>query len=132
LCEASFSQRREGAKLAKAFAENSAWLERAPDERLKMSEIEDSERESAFVTLAHFAKSIEAEMARELLANNGINAILQGSYFGGLEPLLTPGGFSEIQLLVPEEEFERARQLYEAFFESERQALNEDEEIEDV
>jgi len=97
-----------------------------------MSEIEDSERESAFVTLAHFAKSIEAEMARELLANNGINAILQGSYFGGLEPLLTPGGFSEIQLLVPEEEFERARQLYEAFFESERQALNEDEEIEDV
>jgi Putative prokaryotic signal transducing protein len=99
---------------------------------MKMSEIEDNERESAFVTLAHFAKSIEAEMARELLANNGINAILQGGYFGGLEPLLTPGGFSEIQLLVPEEEFERARQLYEAFFESERQALNEDEEIEDV
>jgi hypothetical protein len=57
---------------------------------------------------------------------------LQGAFFGGLEPLLTPGGFSEIQLLVPEDEFERARQLYEAFFESDRQALNEDEEIEDV
>jgi len=94
--------------------------------------MEDREGEINFVTLAHFAKSIEAEMARELLANNGINAILQGGYFGGLEPLLTPGGFSEIQLLVPEEEFEHARQLYEAFFESERQALNEDEEIEDV
>jgi hypothetical protein len=92
----------------------------------------DSEQASPFIPLAHFAKSIEAEMARELLANNGIDAILQGGYFGGLEPLLTPGGFSEIQLLVPEEEFERARQLYEAFFESERQALNEDEEIEDV
>src|SRR5262249_37816731 len=101
-------------------------------ERMKMIEIEGSERKGAFVTLAHFAKSVEAEMARELLANNGIDAILQGGYFGGLQPLLAPGGFSEIQLLVPEDEFERARQLYEAFFESERQALNEDEEIEDV
>lgn len=97
-----------------------------------MSEMEDREREINFVTLAHFAKSIEAEMARELLANNGVDAVLQGAFFGGLEPLLTPGGFSEIQLLVPEDEFERARQLYEAFFESDRQALNEDEEIEDV
>jgi putative signal transducing protein len=97
-----------------------------------MSEMEDSERGINFVTLAHFARAIEAEMARELLANNGIDAILQGAYFGGLEPLLAPGGFLEIQLLVPEDEFEHARQLYEAFFESERQALNEDEEIEDV
>ena len=94
--------------------------------------MEDSEREINFVTLARFAKSTEAEMARELLANSGINAVLQGGYFGGLEPLLTPGGFSEIQLLVPEDEFERARQLYEAFFKSELQALTEDEEIEDV
>jgi hypothetical protein len=99
---------------------------------MTMSEIEDYEREIAFVTLAHFAMSAEAEMARELLANNGINAVLQGAFFGGLQPLLTPGGFSEIQLLVPEDEFERARQLYEAFFGSGRQALNEDEEVENV
>jgi hypothetical protein len=97
-----------------------------------MSEIEVPEREINFVTLAHFANSIQAEMARELLANNGINAILQGASFGGLEPLLTTGGFSEIQLLVPDDEFERARQLYEAFFESEYQALDEDEEVKDV
>ena len=97
-----------------------------------MSETEDREREISFVTLAHFAKSIEAEMARELLANNGIDAILQGAYFGGLQPLLMTGGFSEIQLLVPEDEFERAQQLYEAFFESEHQALDEDEEVKDV
>ena len=97
-----------------------------------MSEMEDSERGINFVTLAHFARSIEAEMARELLANNGIHAVLQGGYFGGLEPLLTPGGFSKIQLLVPEGEFERARQLYETFFGSEGPALGENEEIEDV
>jgi len=97
-----------------------------------MSETEDRGREDRFVTLAYFAKSSEAEMARELLANNGVNAILQGAFFGGLEPLLTPGGFSEIQLLVPEDELERGRQLYEAFFESEQQALNEDEEVKDA
>ncbi|MGE0132237.1 MAG: DUF2007 domain-containing protein [Blastocatellales bacterium] len=97
-----------------------------------MNETEDREQEVSFVTLAHFAKSAEAEMARELLANNNVNAILQGAFFGGLEPLLTPGGYSEIQLLVPEDELERARQLYEAFFESEHQALNEDEEIKDA
>lgn len=97
-----------------------------------MSEAGDREQEISFVALAHFAKSSEAEMARELLANNGVNAILQGAFFGGLEPLLTPGGFSEIQLLVPEDELERARQLYEAFFESEQEALSEDEEVRDA
>ena len=97
-----------------------------------MSEMEDPEQEVPFVALAHFANSAEAEMARELLVNNGIDAILQGVYFGGLEPLPLPGGFSEIQLLAPESEFERARQLYEAFFESEHQALDEGEEVKDV
>jgi hypothetical protein len=87
------------------------------------------ERDGSFVTLAHFAKSTEAEMARELLANNGIDAVLQGGYFGGLEPLLTPGGFSKIQLLVPEDELDAERQLYEAFFENERLALEEDEDV---
>lgn len=96
-----------------------------------MSEIKDSQREGAFVALAHFANSAEAGMARELLANNGVDAVLQGVYFGGLEPLLTTGGFSEIQLLVPENELERARQLYEAFFESEQQALEENQEAQD-
>jgi len=97
-----------------------------------MNGIEDQRQEINFVALAHFAKSAEAEMARELLANNGVDAILQGANFGALEPLLVPGGFSEIQLLVPEHEFERAQQLYEAFFESDQQALKEDEEIKDA
>jgi len=97
-----------------------------------MGAIEDQGREINFVTLAHFAKSAEAEMACELLANNGVDAILQGANFGALEPLLMPGGFSEIQLLVPEDQFERAEQLYEAFFESDQQALKEDEEIQDA
>ncbi|MBO0861853.1 MAG: DUF2007 domain-containing protein [Chloracidobacterium sp.] len=81
-----------------------------------MSVNEDSDQEGMFVTLAHFAKSIEAEMARELLANNGIDAVLNGASSIWLEPLVEPGGFSRIQLLVPDFELERARQLYDAFF----------------
>ena len=55
-------------------------------------------------------------MVCELLARNGINALLQGGNFGALEPLLLPGGYSEIKLAVAESDYERARQLYEAFF----------------
>jgi hypothetical protein len=97
-----------------------------------MSEILDPERETSFVTLANFPNTAEAEMARELLINNGVGAVLQGDFHGGLEPALTPARFSEVELLVPEGEFERARQLYEAFFEGERQALDEGEEVPDA
>src|SRR5215468_9420199 len=99
---------------------------------MKMSESEDNDREGAFVTLAHFAKSIEAEMARELLANNGIDAVIQGASSIWLEPLLEPGGFSKIQLLVPEDKLERAREIYEAFFGGEAlRELEDDEEVYD-
>ncbi len=89
---------------------------------------EDSDK---FVTLAYFANAAEAGMVQELLLNNQINAILQGANFGGLEPLPMIGGFSEIQLLVPEAELDRARQLYQAFFESEVSILKENEEVDD-
>ncbi|MBI1765835.1 MAG: DUF2007 domain-containing protein [Acidobacteria bacterium] len=70
-------------------------------------------------TVAYFSNSAEAGMVAELLENNGISAVLQGGNFGGLEPLLIPGGYSEIRLGVAESEFEQARSLYLAFFSSE-------------
>lgn len=70
-----------------------------------------------FVALAHFSNSVEAGQVSELLENNGIRSILQGVNFGGLEPLLLPGGYSEITLLVADTELEQAQQLYQAFFE---------------
>ena len=94
-----------------------------------MNEIENENSEVKFETLAYFSNSAGAGMAFEFLINNGIDAVLQGANFGSLEPLLLPGGFSEIRLMVPESEFERARQLYEAFFESERESLKENEEV---
>ncbi len=69
-------------------------------------------------TVAYFSNSAEAGMVRELLENNGITAVLQGGNFGGLEPLLMPGGYSEIRLSVAESDYDRARELYQAFFSS--------------
>ena len=70
----------------------------------------------AFVRLAYFSTSTEAGQVLELLVNNGIRALLDGANFGSLEPLPLPGGFSEIQLLVAKPDYERAKELYEAFF----------------
>lgn len=69
-----------------------------------------------FVRLASFANSTEAGFVLELLSNNGVRALLEGANFGALEPLLMPGGFSEVQLLVAAEDLERASALYEAYF----------------
>lgn len=70
-------------------------------------------------TVAYFPNSAEAGMVRELLENNGISAVLQGGNFGGLEPLLMPGGYSEIRLCVAQADYDKARELYQAFFSSE-------------
>lgn len=72
--------------------------------------------ETELKIVAYFPNSAEAGMVAELLENNGISAVLQGGNFGGLEPLLMPGGFSEIRLCVAESNYEQARALYTAFF----------------
>lgn len=83
-----------------------------------MSLSEDPQSDAELVTIAYFPNSAEAGMACELLINEGLHASLSGGNFGGLEPLLVPGGFSEIRLLVPADEADRALELYNAFFAS--------------
>ena len=77
---------------------------------------EENREQVEFVRLASFSNSTEAGYVLELLTSNGIRALLEGANFGSLEPLLMPGGFSEIQLLVAEPDLERGTALYEAFF----------------
>lgn len=76
----------------------------------------NEKKDFEFVRLASFANSTEAGLVLELLSNNGVRALLEGANFGALEPLLMPGGYSEVQLLVAEEDFEKASALYEAYF----------------
>ena len=87
-----------------------------------------SDRDERLVTLAFFSKTPDAEMVRELLSRNDIPCVVQGGNFGALEPFPQQGGFSEIRLLVPQNELPQARELYDAFFVSNKAALPEDEE----
>ena len=84
---------------------------------------EQPNRDERLVPLARFSTASEAKMVRELLSQNGIACVVQGGNFGALEP----GGFSEIRLLVQQNELSRALELYEAFFVSSEGALREDE-----
>ena len=88
---------------------------------------EQPNRDEPMVLLARFSTASEAEMVRELLSQNDIACVVQGGNYGALEPLPRQGGFSEIRLLVPQNELSRALELYEAFFVSSEGALREDE-----
>ena len=88
---------------------------------------EQPNRDEPMVLLARFSKASEAEMVRELLSKNDIACVVQGGNYGALEPLPRRGGFSEIRLLVLQNELSRAVELYEAFFVSGEDALREDE-----
>jgi hypothetical protein len=71
-----------------------------------------SDENVRFVLLARFTAVAEAEMVRELLAREGISAILSGTS----DPLGVVSGAQPIRLLVAESDLERARSLYQAFF----------------
>jgi hypothetical protein len=73
----------------------------------------NEEQEVELVELARFSKPGEAEMVKELLGNNGIDAIVQGASLGDL----WPGGLADTLVLVKGSDRERAQQLYDAFFE---------------
>ena len=88
---------------------------------------EQPNRDGRLVPLARFSTASEAKMVRELLSRNGIACVVQGGNFGALEPLPRQGGFSEIRILVLQNELSRALELYEAFFVSSEGALREDE-----
>jgi hypothetical protein len=93
-----------------------------------MKHPKNRDQDSEIVTIAYFSNAAEAGMAKELLNNNGIAASLRGANFGALEPLPMVGGFSEIQLIVPAADAQRAQEIYDAFFESEVEELEDNEE----
>jgi hypothetical protein len=94
-----------------------------------MNDSKNHDQDSDIVVIAYFSNAAEAGMACELLNNNGIDASLRGANFGALEPLPMVGGFSEIQLIAPAAAAERAREIYDAFFENETESLAENEDV---
>jgi hypothetical protein len=71
--------------------------------------------EAKFVPLHHLGSPAEAEMVNDILVQNGIRAAVQSGGSDALSPLLSstsPGA----TILVDERDFDRAKDLYAAFF----------------
>lgn len=71
--------------------------------------------EAKFVALHHLGSPAEAEMVNDILRQNGIRSAIQSGGADALSPLLSstsPGA----TILVDERDFDRAKELYEAFF----------------
>ena len=68
--------------------------------------------EIKLATLARFATASEADMVRELLETNAIHSVVRGD----MDPIAMSLGPSPATLLVSEDDFDRAEEIYEAFF----------------
>ena len=62
------------------------------------------------VSVGSFGSTVEAEVAKHLLAANGIHAAVMADDAGGLLPPLT----NEVRLVVLEEDAELARQILDS------------------
>jgi len=68
--------------------------------------------EIKLAVLARFATGAEADMVRELLESNAIHTVLRGE----VDPISLSFGPAPTALMVAEDDFERAEEIYEAFF----------------
>lgn len=100
-------------------AEYEAGVSRCPDDgtdlvqRLDLSTSTD-DSEARFLHLHHLGSPAEAEMVNDLLQQNGIRSVIQSGPQDALSPLLSNAEGSII--LVDERDFDKAQELYRAFF----------------
>lgn len=71
--------------------------------------------EARFVNLHHLGSPVEAEMVNDLLRQNGIRSVVQSGGADALTPLLSTVSDGSV-ILVDERDFDRAQELYAAFF----------------
>ncbi|MEP6637496.1 MAG: DUF2007 domain-containing protein [Acidobacteriota bacterium] len=71
--------------------------------------------EARFVHLHHMGSPVEAEMVNDILKQNGIRSAVQSGGADALSPLLSSTSEGSA-ILVDERDFDRAQELYEAFF----------------
>ncbi|MDX6614260.1 MAG: putative prokaryotic signal transducing protein [Blastocatellia bacterium] len=71
--------------------------------------------EARFVVLHTLSSSAEAEMVNDIFAQNGVRSVVQSGGADALSPLLSATSPGSI-ILVDERDFDRAQELYTAFF----------------
>lgn len=95
-------------------------ITRCPDDDAELVERlnpETSHDDSAarFIPLHHLGSPAEAEMVNDILVQNGIRSVVQSGSDDAFSPLFsatTPGA----KVLVDERDYDRALELYSAFF----------------
>ena len=101
-------------------AEYNPGVTRCPDDDTELVEQLTPEKatdnsEARFVTLHTLSSPAEGEMVADLLRQNGIRAAVQSGADDAFSPVfsaVSPG----VAVLVDERDFDRARELYAAFF----------------
>jgi hypothetical protein len=83
-------------------------------ERLDAATAHD-DSEARFLPLHKLGSPVEAEMVNDILRQNGIRSIVKSGGADALSPLLSATAEGSM-LLVDERDFDRAQELYTAFF----------------
>ena len=83
-------------------------------ERLSNSASHD-DSEARFVVLHTLNSPAEAEMVNDIFAQNGVRSVVQSGGADALSPLLSATSPGAV-ILVDERDFDRAQELYTAFF----------------
>ena len=102
-------------------SEYEAGITRCPDDDTELVEHLTSENtlhdhsEARFVPLHNIGSPAEAEMVNDILAQNGIRSAVQSGGMDALSPLLSTTAPGAV-VLVDERDFDRAQELYNAFF----------------
>jgi hypothetical protein len=88
--------------------------------------------EARFVPLHKLGSPAEAEMVNDILTNNGVRAVIKSGGADAFSPLLSATA-EGAEIFVDERDFDRAMELYNAFFGSDTTPLTgsamEDEEL---
>jgi len=102
-------------------AEYEAGVTHCPDDdvelvdRLTVDNAVHDSSEARFVQMHKLGSPAEAEMVNDILRNNGIRSMVKSGGNDALSPLLSATSEGAV-ILVDERDFDRAQEIYSAFF----------------
>jgi len=101
-------------------SEYEAGVTTCPDDNAELvarldPETSHDDSEAQFVHLHNLGSPAEAEMVHDILSQNGIRSAVQSGNLDALSPLLSSVG-PGAAVLVDERDYDRALELYQAFF----------------
>jgi Putative prokaryotic signal transducing protein len=102
-------------------AEYEAGVNRCPDDdtplvdQLTPENVVHDSSQARFLQMYKLGSPAEAEMVNDILRNNGIRSVVKSGGADNLSPLLSATAEGAV-ILVDERDFDRAKELYSAFF----------------